>query len=132
MMENERNLFPERLKEAIGDESVRSFAQRSGLSASVVAKYLRGESEPTRLNLIAMANIAGVSLLWLASGEGGKRENPADENAENYDFHQPTKSLLKFIAELDDFGLGEMCGAYRTALRIIEDNYEYRKKLELP
>ncbi len=62
--------FPARLKIAIGDKSVRSFAKEAGLSPTVLHKYLAGQSEPTRLALIAMAKTARVGLNWLASGDG--------------------------------------------------------------
>jgi transcriptional regulator with XRE-family HTH domain len=68
--EGEVRRFPERLKEAMGEESVRGFAKRTGVSSSVVHNYLRGKSEPTRPILLALANAAKVNPLWLATGEG--------------------------------------------------------------
>jgi transcriptional regulator with XRE-family HTH domain len=62
--------FPDRLKEAIGEKSVRSFASLSGLSPTVMHQYLAGKSEPTRLALIALANAAEVNLEWLMTGDG--------------------------------------------------------------
>lgn len=49
--------FPDRLKEAIGSESVRAFAARAGISEAVLRSYLRSDSFPTldRLDLIARA-----------------------------------------------------------------------------
>jgi len=45
-------------------------AERAGLSPSVIRKYQRGESDPSRERLVAIAEAAGVNLLWLATGEG--------------------------------------------------------------
>lgn len=66
--------FPDRLKEAIGSESIRSFSKRSKSSESVIRKYLSGKSEPTRLTLIAMADAADVSVQWLAAGNAPKEK----------------------------------------------------------
>ena len=61
--------FPDRLKMAIGVNSVRSFAFQCGLSPSVIHQYLVGKSEPTRPALIAMAKAAQVNPAWLLSGD---------------------------------------------------------------
>jgi len=60
--------FPERLKQAIGDQSVRAFARSCQLSDTVVRQYLSGQSEPTRPALIAMAKASSKSLNWLMLG----------------------------------------------------------------
>lgn len=67
---NSADAFPSRLRAAIGQRSVRSFAQNAGLSDTVVRQYLIGKSEPTRPALLAMAKAAGVSPAWLLNGEG--------------------------------------------------------------
>lgn len=46
-------------------------AKKAGVSTSVLSKWRRGESEPARTSLVAMARAAGVSVEWLATGEGG-------------------------------------------------------------
>lgn len=48
-------------------------ARKAGLSRRVIDKYRRGESDPSRSRLVAMAAAAGVSVEWLAAGLG-----PAD------------------------------------------------------
>ncbi|MBF0177203.1 MAG: helix-turn-helix transcriptional regulator [Magnetococcales bacterium] len=62
--------FAARLKTIIASESLRSFAERSGVSVTVLRQYLAGHSDPARAKLIAMANAGGVSVQWLATGEG--------------------------------------------------------------
>ncbi len=61
--------FHERLQKALGDESVRGFSRRSGVSETALRAYLAGKSEPSRPALIAMADAAGVSVEWLAVGD---------------------------------------------------------------
>ncbi|MGB7316182.1 MAG: hypothetical protein WA939_24880, partial [Nodosilinea sp.] len=40
--------FPVRLKQAVGDKSIRGFARECGFSDTVLRQYLNGQSEPTR------------------------------------------------------------------------------------
>ncbi|MEA3643586.1 MAG: helix-turn-helix transcriptional regulator [Lamprobacter sp.] len=62
--------FPERLLEAKGGMSTLAFAKKCGISESSFRKYLTGGSVPGADKLLEMAQTAGVSLTWLASGEG--------------------------------------------------------------
>ncbi|OSM04878.1 helix-turn-helix domain-containing protein [Magnetofaba australis] len=62
--------FAERLREAIGNESVRGFARECGLSEGVLRNYLRGSTYPTLDRLAAIAAAANVDLSWLATGIG--------------------------------------------------------------
>ena len=66
--------FPDRLKEAIGEASVRSFARSAGLSETALRQYLSGKSEPTRPALVSIADAAEVSIQWLIVGEGNKEK----------------------------------------------------------
>jgi phage repressor protein C with HTH and peptisase S24 domain/transcriptional regulator with XRE-family HTH domain len=68
--------FQDRLKDAIGSESVRSFSLRSGVSQTALREYLKGKSEPGLEALVKIADTADVSVLWLATGEGATRRQP--------------------------------------------------------
>jgi len=59
--------FKYRLKEAIGDESVRSFSRRCKISESVIRKYLNG-SHPVMDKLPRIAEASGRSMVWLLTG----------------------------------------------------------------
>lgn len=48
----------------------KELASRAGLSPSVIDKYAQGKSDPSRQRVVAIAHAAGVSVQWLASGEG--------------------------------------------------------------
>lgn len=65
--------FAARLNECLMGESVRSFAKRTNLSETAVRKYVNGESTPNVERLVAIAEGAGVSVEWLATG---KKDNP--------------------------------------------------------
>jgi len=45
-------------------------ARAVGVSPSAFRKWLRGEAEPSRERLIALADATAVSIAWLAKGEG--------------------------------------------------------------
>jgi phage repressor protein C with HTH and peptisase S24 domain len=45
-------------------------ARATGVSPSAFRKWLRGDAEPSRERLVALAQAAGVSVGWLAGGEG--------------------------------------------------------------
>ncbi|TBR38132.1 LexA family transcriptional regulator [Marinomonas agarivorans] len=67
LYERQINRFKDRLKEAIGDESVRSFSKRCGISESVIRKYLAG-SHPVLDKLPKIAEATNKSMEWLVSG----------------------------------------------------------------
>jgi phage repressor protein C with HTH and peptisase S24 domain len=45
-------------------------ARAMGVSPSAFRKWLKGEAEPSRERLVALARAAGVNVAWLAQGEG--------------------------------------------------------------
>jgi len=82
--------FPVRLKQAVGDKSIRGFARDCGFSDTVLRQYLNGQSEPTRPALLAIARTANISVEWLATGQsvtGAKDSSKA--SAEDYVYKDP-------------------------------------------
>jgi phage repressor protein C with HTH and peptisase S24 domain len=47
-------------------------AREMKVSPSAFRKWLKGEAEPSRERLVALAHAAGVSVAWLAEGEGAE------------------------------------------------------------
>src|ERR1700751_1838292 len=45
-------------------------ARSMGVSPSAFRKWLKGEAEPSRERLVALARASGVGVAWLAEGEG--------------------------------------------------------------
>lgn len=72
----------ERIRLAIGDEPVAAFARRCGFGESLLRKYLQG-SEPSATNLAKIADAAGVTVDWLATGRGPRARAEAREAAQN-------------------------------------------------
>ncbi|MBH2011008.1 MAG: hypothetical protein I8H71_15040 [Xanthomonadaceae bacterium] len=66
----------ERIREAIGEESVASFSRRCDIGDSTIRKYLDG-SLPNSVNLVAIADTANVNIEWLATGRGSKMRGSA-------------------------------------------------------
>jgi transcriptional regulator with XRE-family HTH domain len=63
--------FAERVKYlAEKFESVTAFSRKVGVSDSTVRKWIKGEAEPRRDHLVAIAISMGVRLDWLAMGVG--------------------------------------------------------------
>lgn len=50
--------------------SVERLARAAGVSPSAFRKWLKGEAEPSRERLVALADAAHVGIAWLAKGEG--------------------------------------------------------------
>ncbi|MDR9467516.1 hypothetical protein [Marinospirillum sp.] len=61
--------FGDRLRQAIGQRSILSFAKECGISDSLIRKYLAG-SVPGLAKAVIMARVSKVSLEWLATGKG--------------------------------------------------------------
>lgn len=64
-----KETFAERLEMAIGNTSVRAFANAIDISEGALRKYLKGLSLPQIDKALLMAKQANVSLTWLLAGE---------------------------------------------------------------
>ena len=69
--------------------SADKLARAMGVSPSAFRKWLKGEAEPSRERLLALAEAAGVGVAWLAKGEGSeprlhdKRERRSSRSGDN-------------------------------------------------
>ncbi|MGG6296287.1 helix-turn-helix domain-containing protein [Leptolyngbya sp. AN02str] len=85
--------FVSRLKLLIAQfGSARAFARECSVSESAIRKWKDGISEPTRDKLIAMADAAGVSVEWLATGQSHREGNSIQQ--------KPTEKLLYQLNQL--------------------------------
>jgi phage repressor protein C with HTH and peptisase S24 domain len=67
----DRAAFVSRLHTILGHwPSADRLARATGVSPSAFRKWLKGEAEPSRERLVALAEAAAVSIGWLAMGEG--------------------------------------------------------------
>src|ERR1700712_4263154 len=67
----EKSAFVERLHTILAHwPSADRLARAMGVSPSAFRKWLKGEAEPSRERLVALAHAAGVGVAWLAEGKG--------------------------------------------------------------
>lgn len=67
----EKLAFVERLQTILTHwPSADRLARSMGVSPSAFRKWLKGEAEPSRERLVALARTAGVGVAWLAEGDG--------------------------------------------------------------
>jgi phage repressor protein C with HTH and peptisase S24 domain len=62
--------FADRLRSALGSQPQTIVAKRADMSLSGFNQLLKGKSEPGAFKLARIAAVLGVSLEWLATGEG--------------------------------------------------------------
>lgn len=67
----ESDALAKRISELVGDKKVSWFAKECGFGESLLRKYLTG-AQPNTSNLVAMANVGGVTVDWLATGRPPK------------------------------------------------------------
>ena len=66
----DRSAFVSRLRQILEHwPSADRLARETGVSPSAFRKWLKGEAEPSRERLVALADVARVGIGWLASGE---------------------------------------------------------------
>lgn len=121
--------FNERLNELIGDESVRAFGRRVGISDTTIRKYLSGETEPTLSRIAAIAIACDINIEWLISGDGHKLKNGSAQAEAAFvsDVETATYKVDDFLEEytlVDGFHTQVSAGHGATW-----DNEQVRRKL---
>ena len=91
--------FPERLRILIPDRELRTFARKTGYSEGVLRKWLKGESFPDLDRLVRLADVAGVHVQWLATGEGQMRPGEEPEQVAAHDVGSEFTLVPKFRVE---------------------------------
>jgi phage repressor protein C with HTH and peptisase S24 domain len=70
---SDKSAFVERLHTILAHwPSADRLAREMKVSPSAFRKWLKGEAEPSRERLVALARVAGVGVAWLAEGEGSE------------------------------------------------------------
>ncbi|EBX7467610.1 hypothetical protein DS565_15775 [Salmonella enterica subsp. enterica serovar Bareilly] len=67
--------FIARLKQLIGNRSIRAAAKAWGLSFSTLNNYITRGTEPSFIAMQAIASVEGISLDWLAFGKNDSNKN---------------------------------------------------------
>jgi phage repressor protein C with HTH and peptisase S24 domain len=61
--------------------SVADLAKAVGVSDNAIYKWVSGRGQPSMTSLVSLAQAAGVSVEWLATGRGGSGKDPVDSSA---------------------------------------------------
>lgn len=109
--------FVTRLKECLGDEPIKAFARRCGIPESNLRSYLVRGKKPTLENLSKIASTAGVTMDWLATGQGvkdsaelrrlsrpQKQQDIADMSPEMEKYRGQLEAIAKLVADIPDEG----------------------------
>lgn len=75
------------------------FARAVGVAQASLARWVKGEADPSRMNLIKIADASGVNLEWLALGIGDMNE--AKPQAVKHDINLQASNDETFI-EIED------------------------------
>lgn len=74
--------FASRITEAITLAGGPSEAgRRTGVTLATLSRWKKGEADPSRTNLVKLAEAAQVNIAWLAAGEGVMRKGEAADEA---------------------------------------------------
>jgi phage repressor protein C with HTH and peptisase S24 domain len=116
----EKAAFVERLQTILAHwPSADRLARAMGVSPSAFRKWLKGEAEPSRERLVALARATGVGVAWLAEGEGpepvfdqspGTRRRPGLREVSD-EIDQNQFVLLPQHAEAASVGAGSSVGS---------------------
>lgn len=115
----------------MGGESIRKFASRLSVSEGTMRSYLRGVTCPDLKILAEIAEAAGVSMTWLATGEGPMRRTRAAEHIsreERSEYHAWADRLIDGGAENLERTLSSMLteSILEMAVQLAEEQLEAR------
>ncbi|ELB7341420.1 helix-turn-helix domain-containing protein [Vibrio cholerae] len=106
--------FPERLKDLIGKESLKDFANAVGISEGGLRKYLPpAKSIPSFDKLVRFARYKNVSLDWLATGEG---EKDVFESKKTESFTEEFVLIDGYHSQVEDISIDNNLGEVRRRL----------------
>ncbi|MGX2968768.1 XRE family transcriptional regulator [Ursidibacter sp. B-7004-1] len=93
--------FAERMEELMKKHggSIASFAQKLEVTPPTVTRWIKGEADPSRSNLIKIAEATNVSVQWLATGE----EPTAKENFIEKAFQRAGQLLQEGISMINGY-----------------------------
>jgi len=75
--EMDKNALSERIRTIVKKAgSIEKLAKAANISKGVIQQYLSGASDPGRKKMIALANVGGVTIEWLATGKGIRERLP--------------------------------------------------------
>lgn len=122
--------FAERLKQAMDGRSAYYLQRGTGIAESLLRKYLSGKSVPGADKLVILARVLGVSLNWLATGEGSQEIEPSPAAATSDAALDSLEDITVKVLELLDRRRPELSAEARG--RIVRLVYEFYIRQEKP
>ena len=97
--------------------SVSEIARRCGFSEGVVRSWRDGNTDPSRGRCVTMAKTLGLSLVWLAAGEGPMMLDPSGEDAVPRSESSDTRDRPQHAGTLDPSRLA-------AAMKLLQSDIE--------
>lgn len=88
-----KNRFAERFSLVLKGETNVSFAEKVGVTETTVRRYLAGDTVPNLDVLERISEVTGVSLGWLASGQGPMKGTHLSDKPEELQPHVPMTAV---------------------------------------
>lgn len=100
--------FVDRLRDLVNDAgTIKTLALKSGVTEKSISNYLHNGTDPGLRNLLKIQKASGVSIDWLATGEGPKfldDRQPAKIDRESQMFEaRVIWNVAYFLAEESDY-----------------------------
>jgi len=93
--------FKNRLGAVIQSEkSLNDFANKCGITGSLMRNYLYGKSLPGLDKLILLSNVAGVEIKWLATGEGPMKRGEEPKKTPGHIDEELLEAVIEEVEEL--------------------------------
>jgi len=107
-------------------------SEKTGMSTSVLRSWRAEKSDPSRTSLVKVARAAGVSVEWLATGEGGPDQGavaPTELGKPDIDLDALEEVAVKVLALLEKRRPDLSTKARARIVRLV---YEFYIKQEKP
>jgi len=125
--------FGERISLAIQRAGgAKKMSEKTGMSTSVLRSWRAEKSDPSRTSLVKVARAAGVSVEWLATGEGGPDQGavaPTELGKPDIDLDALEEVAVKVLALLEKRRPDLSTKARARIVRLV---YEFYIKQEKP
>nr|WP_253341554.1 S24 family peptidase [Neisseria sp. HSC-16F19] len=97
--------FTQRVSEVVDMLGKQAHAARSiGVQDASIKRWVTGQADPSRTNLIRIAEAAGVNIAWLATGEGPKfKDGTAPVQTVGQKESTPAKDVLGNPVDIEEF-----------------------------
>ncbi|MDH3001464.1 transcriptional regulator [Chelonobacter oris] len=90
------------------------FARAVGVAQASLARWVKGEADPSRTNLVKVADVSGVSLDWLATGKEEQPKNTIERSVEKV--KDLTEEAVTMIASYSRINVSAGFGSFNEGV----------------